>query len=369
MYIIVWITAIIAIGYMLYPIFLMISPKICEGNEEQMSEILCVTLILLTYNGKEYVKEKIKFLHEELSSFLKFEFIVIDDCSFDGTQLVLKSIEKQYNLKVICKNEHNGIANSMNLSVKAAKYNHIIFCDQRQELSKNILQKIVKPLQNSEIGAVSGFISYLDKDDRVSFIRKHENKIKTGESKMGCLIGVYGPLYAINKCCYSEIPEYIILDDLYLSLKILKNKKIVLMRSCKIIDECFTDHYNLKRTTRYLEGLIQILLEKGLFWSLSPKIKLMLIWHKYIRLLIPSLFLLSYLSSALISRHNIITAFLFWGITILFAGSILLRFLNIQTFISEIIRTSLCYFLSWTTFIFQKLIYKSFTVNKILNIK
>ena len=298
MIIIFSITLFLILLYLIYPLWLsFLSPKNVE-NEIEVDEIKQVSLILLSYNGKKYLQEKIDFLISELSHFEKSELIIIDDNSNNETIEFLKKFEKFENVKLILKTKQEGIPHSMNIGVENAKYDYIIFCDQRQNLSQNSIKNIVEPLKYKNIGAVSGCIYHIDNENRQS-IRCHENFLKSKESKIGSLIGVYGPFYSIKKSCYSPIPNDIILDDLYLSLRILKTKQIELRTDCQIIDQDFSKLYDYDRTKRYLLGFIQILKDKTLFSDLKNKHKTMLIWHKYLRILIPIFLHLSYISSAL----------------------------------------------------------------------
>ncbi|RLC55512.1 MAG: hypothetical protein DRH89_07550 [Candidatus Cloacimonadota bacterium] len=294
--IVILVISILVFGlYAIYPIFLKV---FCSSRAEynaKTNPIQEVSLILLTYNGRRYLADKIDFLLKELAHFEKYELIIIDDKSKDGTEKLLDEFLQNDKIKLVSKGAHTGIPASMNLGVKNARYDNIVFCDQRQRLSENSLQKIVEPLQYAEVGAVSGCLSSLDKDNNDSLIRRHENEIKCNESKSGNLIGVYGPFYAIKKNCYSFLPNHIILDDLYLSLKILKSKFVVIASGCMMTDDNFSRLYNYSRVKRYLKGLVQLLFEKNLIGDLSGRQRTMLLWHKYSRLLIPLLSFVGYL--------------------------------------------------------------------------
>lgn len=289
------ITAFIILLYLVYPVWLSCIASRRSMRDQETELIDSVSLILLSYNGRQYLDEKINFLLGELSGFTAYELIIIDDCSTDGSNDVLQKYRERPNIRLFFNAEHRGIPYSMNRGVGSAAYDYVIFCDQRQLLSGNILKRIVEPLKLKKVGAVSGCISCLDKARKSSYLRKHENFVKVRESRTGSLIGVYGPFYAIKKQCYCRIPENIILDDLYLSLRILKSKQIELLEDCEIIDENFTVLYDYKRTRRYLSGLIQILQEKSIIHDLNYRQRTMLIWHKYLRLVIPSLLFLCYL--------------------------------------------------------------------------
>jgi hypothetical protein len=299
MIIIYSISLIIVILYLLYPFWLRLFSSESNNTEMENKEINSVSLILLSYNGKQYLEGKINFLIEELKSFQNYELLIIDYHSIDGSKDVLKRFEYTENITLIFQDKHKGIPHSMNMGVEFAKYRHIIFCDQRQNLSNNIISKIVEPLRYKSVGAVSGCISHIDKSSCCSWVRKHENFIKSEESKTGNLIGVYGPFYAIKKECYYPIPEDIVLDDLYLSIKIIQTKQIRIIKGCKIIEEGFSELYDYRRAKRYVFGFWQILKEKNFINRLNFKQKTMLIWHKYLRLLIPVSLFVSYIATGL----------------------------------------------------------------------
>jgi len=269
-----------------------------------MKEIDGVTLVLLSYNGRDYLEEKIRVLLEDLRVFPHHEMIIVDDHSEDGSQEVISKFAGEEGLRIILKDEHRGIPHTMNLAVEKARYDNIIFCDQRQEASHNILKKLSEPLGNDEIGAVSACISQLDKNGCTSLIRRYENFLKAAESRAGSLMGVYGPLYAMKKGCYIPIPEQIILDDLYLSLGIMASKKISLLEDCRIYDEHICSLTDYRRIRRYLRGFLQIITARDMLSKLPARQLIMLLWHKYLRLLIPVLLFLSYISTGILTMYN-----------------------------------------------------------------
>jgi glycosyltransferase involved in cell wall biosynthesis len=329
--------------YFAYPILLGLF-RSKDVPEKTISSIDAVTLVYLSFNGRKYIEEKVNFLLNELSEFPRYELIIIDDCSTDGSQIVLDKYKNLKDVKIIQKSIHKGIADSMNLAVSQADYDYLVFCDQRQRLSSHIVKNIIEPLKLKNVGAVSGCLSCLDKNMNESIIRKHENFMKSKESEIGCLIGVYGPFYAIKKRSYVTIPEYIILDDLYLSLNILKNSQIKLDRTCIITDDEFTSLYTYQRTKRYLLGFIQILNDRKLICGLTGKHKLMLFWHKYLRLTFPVLFFATYLSLGFMILNGIQYLLSFLAINILILLSVSSSVFNRKLRFISLIRMNVLYF-------------------------
>jgi cellulose synthase/poly-beta-1,6-N-acetylglucosamine synthase-like glycosyltransferase len=257
-----------------------------ETNDRDMDSI---SVIYLSQNGDKVLQQKIQFLLNEISVFSSNELIVIDDCSIDNSLNILNQF-KSDNIQVIHNDVIKGIPNSMNTGIKVAKYDNIVFCDQRQSLTPGIINKLVTPLRYVKIGIVSACISNYDKNNHFSIIRAHENSIKQKEARTGNLIGVYGPLYALKKECYTEIPDNIIMDDLYLTLNILQKYQVIFLKECQIVEENLYLLYSYDRARRYLKGFFQIFTKKMLS-NLSSKQIIMLFWHKYFRLIIPLLIL------------------------------------------------------------------------------
>jgi glycosyltransferase involved in cell wall biosynthesis len=323
------------------------NPKSHAKNEMDISELDGVTLIYLSFNGANYLKAKINFLLKELSVFKQFELIVIDDNSKDGSREILEKFRDIEHLRLIIKDEQKGVPHSMNIGVEMSNFEHIVFCDQRQRLSPNIIKQLVNPLRYMNTGAVSSCISSLDQKKNISLMRKHENFIKSQEGKSGNLIGVYGPLYAIKKKCYSRIPDYIILDDLYLTLKILESNQVLFIKNCQVFDEDCNVLYSFSRIKRYLKGLLQLLTERNLIRSLKKRQIVMLIWHKYFRLFIPLILFIFYICLIINCFDN--RAYIFF--VILFTALLIIsgfqKILKLKSTLINLLRINLLYLLSF----------------------
>jgi glycosyltransferase involved in cell wall biosynthesis len=349
------ITALVILLYFSYPLWLRLaSLKKMKNNNQVRVTIDGVTLILLSYNGKEYLEEKINILLKDLKSFPNYEMIIVDDYSTDGSRELLGEYMDITRMQIILKPEHKGIPHSMNLGVTFAKFNYLIFCDQRQAATGDILGKLVEPLGNDDIGAVSACISHVDKAGCSSLIRKYENFLKAGESRAGSLMGVYGPLYAMKKSCYTPIPEPIILDDLYLSLKVMGTKKIRIMEECRIYDEHICSLHDYSRIRRYLTGFLQILTDTTLLGHMPARQLIMLLWHKYLRLLIPVLLFLCYVSTGILSFYNPFYLIPFALLTILGISSLTPAIYRIKNMIIHFARINILYILAMGDLLFRQ---------------
>ena len=330
MIVLLLITLSVIVLYMLYPLWLLAGRRSVQTVTEDSAFRGGVSLIYLSYNGHDHLKTKIDSLLRELSAFEHYELIIVDDGSTDGSRELIQSFSHPQ-IRTILKDQRKGISHSMNTAVEHAIFDFVIFCDQRQHLCKGALVKLMHPFVNPAIGAVSACISCRDKNGNVSWMRKFENVLKCLESKSGNLMGVYGPLYAVRKDCYSPLPDQIILDDLYLTLKILPQKKVILLTDCLIVEDDMAVLYNYQRTRRYLRGLMQLLGSRQLIRMLSSKQLLLLLWHKYLKLLIPILlFACLFLSGLLgLPRLQVVilsSAILFIGLLSVISDSVKTKF-------------------------------------------
>lgn len=342
--------------YLLYPLWLR-EHKIFSFDETQIKEVNNITVVYLSQNYAEGLRNKIPFLLDEISCFENSELIIIDDASTDDTAEILKSFT-HCNLRVEIIENSKGIPHSMNLGVKLSSYQNIVFCDQRQILEKGIIKKLVEPLKYDGVGMVSSCISSYDKINKFHLLRAHENYIKQLEGQTGNLIGVYGPLYAIKKDCYHEIPGNIIIDDLYLTLCILDSKQVIFKNDCKTIDDNFDLLYSYKRSKRYLSGFFQILNEKALITKLSKRQKTMLFWHKYFRIPIPLLIVCCYLYLGLDSFYNQNSFLLFLVFSFLCMSALVPINLKIFRPIRSVVRLVSFYSLAIIELFFRSLILK-----------
>lgn len=85
-----------------------------------------ISVILPVYNAQNFIKESVASILSQ--SYNNFELIIINDCSFDQTFSILKSI-KDERIKLI-NNSHNlGVSKTLNIGLKHAQGKYIARCD------------------------------------------------------------------------------------------------------------------------------------------------------------------------------------------------------------------------------------------------
>lgn len=123
-----------------------------------------VSIIMVNYNGATYLGEN--NLKESVESFLRtdypnFEFIFVDNGSYDNSLKIVQKIFKLYpqkDTKIIINKENLGFAGGCNVGIKHAKGKYICLVNNDDKaLNREWLKALVKVLESdSKIGAVFG---------------------------------------------------------------------------------------------------------------------------------------------------------------------------------------------------------------------
>ncbi len=236
-------------SYILFPVLLKLWAKKdtldkLQQYDENDEELPGVTLVMSVYNEKDVIERKIRSVFETNYPVEKIEFLVGSDNSTDGTNEILKNLEKEYPaLKVFYYKERNGKIKIINDLVDKARHDMIISTDAKAFFLKNTIYELVRFLKDDSIAATGGFLINQRKDkDGISrqedFYMDREMYIKYWET-LSCLtpVGLYGAMYSIKKQFYTPVPENLLVDDFYITMKIYENgKKAVFNPSAKAVE-------------------------------------------------------------------------------------------------------------------------------------
>lgn len=120
-----------------------------------------ITVIIPVYNRRSLLKLCINSLLKQKTSF-KFEILIIDDCSTDGTrQLAVEFAKKNPKIKTILLKKKYGSAIARNKGIMASNSEVLAFIDSDCIAEKNWLQRLTKNLvrgkENVSMGYSEGF--------------------------------------------------------------------------------------------------------------------------------------------------------------------------------------------------------------------
>ena len=124
-----------------------------------MSEQL-VSIIVTTYNRKEYLKECIESILAQ--TYINFELIIVDNFSNYDINTFLKSFS-DVRIKIIQNNNNGKYVINRNLGIKSSKGNFIAFCDDDDQwVPKNLKIKINYLIKNSTLGMITSQEEIID---------------------------------------------------------------------------------------------------------------------------------------------------------------------------------------------------------------
>lgn len=114
-----------------------------------------LSIIVPVYNEEKYVKSVIHQLRD-LDVDFKYEIIVVNDGSTDGTSEILKSIELDKHYHLIESPANAGKGNAVRLGIEQANFSHILIFDADNEYFVADIQKLVKPITDNVSDVVFG---------------------------------------------------------------------------------------------------------------------------------------------------------------------------------------------------------------------
>lgn len=257
--------------YIGYPVLLWLLPRNKRSSQQAGSFNGC-TIIIPAYNEAEVLKQKIENTLS-LQHQLPVQIIVITDGSTDGSETIAASFP---GITVMHQRERLGKAAAINRAVAEAKYEVLIFTDANTFLNEEARNAMIAALNNTEAGAVCGekrIWSLPQKKYAESFYWKYESVLKKLESKNGSVVGAAGELFAVKKECFGAIPENVILDDFWLSMRIQQNGYRILYEpnatATELPPQTLKD--DLTRRTRIAAGVWQWMNEYYSFKQLKKQ--------------------------------------------------------------------------------------------------
>ena len=110
-----------------------------------------VNIITITYNHEKFIKKTLKSFLMQKTNF-KFNIIIADDCSTDGTQKIIEKYQKKYPkiIKFIKREKNIGVVNNYIKTLSEADAKYVIICEGDDYFTnKNKLQIQVDYLEKN----------------------------------------------------------------------------------------------------------------------------------------------------------------------------------------------------------------------------
>ena len=124
-----------------------------------------IDIILPNYNSADFIKETIQSVLNQTYKFWKL--IIVDDCSNNKTQKILKKFSKNKKIKIYWLKKNKGAGYCRNYAIKKSKAQYLAFIDsddlwmkdkletQIRYTERNNLKKIRKNIKNVKMKIIN----------------------------------------------------------------------------------------------------------------------------------------------------------------------------------------------------------------------
>ena len=153
-----------------------------------------VSIIMPSYNTAKFIGESIESVINQ--TYNKWELIIVDDCSTDNTDTVVKKYLKDNRIKYLKNKQNSGAAISRNYALREAKGKWIAFLDSDDLWASDKLEKQIEFMKNNNY--VFSYTNYRTIDEGSNDLRTIvSGPKKVTKSKMynycypGCLTVMY----------------------------------------------------------------------------------------------------------------------------------------------------------------------------------
>lgn len=133
----------------------------CSANEYEYD----LTVIVPIYNGEKFLSICLDSLVNQTLSKRRYEVLLIDDGSVDGSADICKTYEEKYEIFRYEHKENSGVSDTRNIGIRKARGRYITFLDCDDYISKETLQYLV-----------DFFMKHEDEVDIVTYTMLYENE-------------------------------------------------------------------------------------------------------------------------------------------------------------------------------------------------
>lgn len=185
-----------------------------------------VSIIMPTYNCGKFIKKTIDSVINQTYS--NWELIIVDDCSKDDTEKVLKKYEKDKRINYIKLEKNSGAAVARTEAMRMAKGNYMAFLDSDDLWYPEKLEKQLKFMQYNNYDFTCTAYEQIDEEDnKLNKVIKTKKKADYNRILLDCPVGNSTVMYNVDKLGKFKVPNIRKRNDDALWLQIIKKAKYI----------------------------------------------------------------------------------------------------------------------------------------------
>lgn len=304
--------ALVAYTYLGYPLWLWLRSRVAPNPWKQAEVLPSVSIVMAVYNGAAQVAEKIEYLLGLDYPADKLEIIVVSDGSTDGSEAAAQQVQDS-RVRVFHYAQQRGKAVALNLGMRNAGGEIVVFIDVRPWPEANSLRQLVSNFGDAQVGCVAGelVLRHEGHDANAAAVGglywRYEQWLRRREALIDSPCGVYGGFYAVRRELAVELPEGTILDDMYQPLAIIRQGYRSVFDEAARVQDVWpkTSQGEFNRKVRTLAGNFQLAQLAPWLWTRQNRLRFQLISHKALRLIVPVLLVVMLVTSGALWRMPI----------------------------------------------------------------
>ncbi len=281
--------------YFIYPLLLFLWAGLFPRPVRKGAFDTSVSIIVALCNEEDVLERKINNLLSLEFPSQQLEILLGSDGSDDRTNEILRAVSDP-RIKIFIFPQRRGKVAVLNDLVPEARGEVLVFTDARQDFAKEALSQLVRNFADPRVGCVSGEL-VLGKSSEptgkgVNLYWEYEKFLRRCESGIHSMLGATGAIYAIRRHLYHPPSANVVLDDMYIPLKIvLEGHRAVFDGDARAYDSVAeSPQVEHARKARTISGNYQIFfLLPGLFNPARSPVALQMFSHKLLRLVVPFL--------------------------------------------------------------------------------
>ncbi len=246
----------------------------------------------------------------------KLSVLIVSDASDDDTCELVQRIDDP-RVRLLHFEEKSTKSACLNRAVAQSKAEMLLLTDSRQDLASDVLLRLVAPLADQDVAAVSGELVF-QKQGENDFSKgmdaywRYEKFIRQCESAVDSAIGVTGAIYALRRDAYVPIPDETLLDDVLIPMNaVMAGQRVLFESEAYAFDIPSSDPEREKRRkTRTIAGNFQLAsLSPALLNPLKNRLWWQFVSHKMLRLTAPGLLVIALIANwFLMTEHPLYAA-------------------------------------------------------------
>ncbi len=184
-----------------------------------------VTVIVAAYNEEGCIKEKIENSLALDYPVDKIEFLFVTDGSDDATPEIVKNYP---NITLMHRPERQGKVMAVERAMSEVHGKIVVFTDANTLLNREAIRNVVRHFADEKVGVVAGEKRILNREaDEATgagegIYWKYESKLKKWDYELYSVMGAAGELFAIRTKLFQPIPKDSLIEDFYMSFKIVQ---------------------------------------------------------------------------------------------------------------------------------------------------